>query len=247
MAKKQLLEGYKRRGKRFVPPMKQMPNVHESSFIDDALPELIWLGLIHERKSYRFGAKVLEVVLAALGDDLSEEQKKSNFAMQSSYRTLSEEQKEAVVASLREASLLEDVQQAIAPLVLLYDGSALAFLGPPPYAESKETLVERLKQCVGNHLDRYDTPATVLLGSLLLTLLVQGKLYFAEHIDVPDFNVAITDPDTEEGKRAASFMRASAMAQFGLLDPSSAWPQYFWDQNALLSACEPHNFESEHG
>jgi hypothetical protein len=40
MAKKRNLEGYKREGKRFIPPMKQLPMVREQSYVNDMLPEL---------------------------------------------------------------------------------------------------------------------------------------------------------------------------------------------------------------
>jgi hypothetical protein len=237
MAKKRTLEGYKRKGKRFIPPMKQLPGVREQSYVNDMLPELIWLGLIHDRMGCRFGARTLEIVLE-LTKEWPKPEKPVNYAMQSAYAELSESQKTEIVDAWQSQHLLNDIQHALAPLVLLYDGFSLAFVGPPSTVISEEALIQRIKQCVGKHLDKYETPGIVLHGAMILTRLIAGTIKFAAHIDIPDFNAVIEKPGTDEAKRAASFMRANAMAEIGMLELAKDWPRYFWNRGAELSPCE---------
>ena len=42
--KKKILEGHKRIGKRFIPPMMQLPMMRSTSYVNDMLPELVWIG-----------------------------------------------------------------------------------------------------------------------------------------------------------------------------------------------------------
>lgn len=238
MTKKKILEGYKRQGKRFIPPMKQISSLRESSYVNDLLPELIWLGLIHDRSGYQFGARTLEAIIEVT-QKWPVTKKPMNYALQSAYTNLSNEQKEELISIWKRQHLFEDIQYALAPLVLLYEGFPLAFVGPPPSVIQQNTLIERIKRCVGRHLDKHETPAIVLHGTMLLTRLVAGTLKIAAHIDIPDLNSVIERPDSDEAKRAASFMRASAMAEFCMLDvENNNWARYFWNRGAELTPCE---------
>lgn len=235
------LDGYARIGKRFIPPMKQLPGLQEYSYVKDMLPELIWLGLINDRKGYKFGAVVLETVVE-LTKGWSKRDSRVNYAMQSAYKGLTTAQSTEIVEAFKKRGMLEDIQYALAPLVLLYDGFSMAFFGPPPTVISEEALVFRMKESVKKHLDRHQTPGIVLCGSLLLTRLAAGTIHFAQHINIPDLNAVIEAPDSEEAKRAAAFIRASAMAEVGMLDFPYTWNRYFWNRGAELAPCEPLQF-----
>lgn len=235
--KKRNLEGYKRKGKRFIPPLKQLPGMQEQSYVNDVLPELIWLGLIHDRMGYHFGARTLEVIVEVTkGWPVS--QNPVNFALHTAYVGLSDDQKKEISEAWREHHLLEDIQNALAPLVLLYNKFSLAFVGPPSAVISEETMIQRIKQCVGKHLDRYATPGIALHGAMILTRLKAGTIKFAAHIDIPDFNAVFDRPESDEAKRAASFMRSSAMAEFGMLELKNDWAKYFWNRGAELTPCK---------
>jgi hypothetical protein len=99
MAKKRNLKGYKREGKRFIPPMKQLAMVREQSYVNDMLPELIWLGLIHDRRGYRFGATVLEKIVEVT-KTWPKNDKPRNYAVQAAYEALAPEQKTELLEAL---------------------------------------------------------------------------------------------------------------------------------------------------
>lgn len=244
MAKKRNLEGYKLQRKSFIPPMKQLPNLREHSYVNDMLPELIWLGLVHDRKGYLFGSRVLEAVVEVT-EDLPTNENSSNFALQSAYSELEQEVKDEILSLWKSRELLQDVQFALAPLVLLYEGFGMRFVGPPDGVLTENVLVEKLKESVANHLDKYETPGIVLHGSMMLTRMMAGKIRFAAHIDIPNFNAVIDAPGSDDARRAASFMRANAGAEWGMLELSNNWAKYFWDRGAELSPCMKPNYENE--
>jgi len=235
--KKRILEGHRRVGKRFIPPMKQLPMMNSTSYVDDMLPELIWIGLLNERVGYIRGARIIERVFLAV-NNLKQEDQKGNFALISCFNSLTSEQKNELVAALRNDDVLEEIQNSIAPLVLLYNNCPLSFLGPPPNIYSENDLVSFIKRCVGKTIDRYKTPAIVLYGAMLLYRLVSKTIFFSSELDLPDFNAVINSPDSEEAKRAAGFMRANGLAEFGMLKLDNSWAKHFWDRNFELSPCE---------
>lgn len=237
MANKRNLEGYKQQGKRFIPPLKQLSVVKETSYVNDMLPELIWLGLMHDRVGYRFGVAVLETI-AEVAKHWPSTDKPVNYAFQTTYAELTVEKKDELVGALTDAGLIEDIRYAVAPLVLLYDSFALAFLGPPPTVIPREELVARITDCVGKHLDKYETPGIVLNGMVLIARLVAGTIKFAATIDMPDFNAVVTQPESDEAKRAASFMRAHALADFGMSNLPSNWAVHFWNHGTELAPCQ---------
>lgn len=239
MAKNPNLKGHKREGKRFIPPLKQLAGVREQSYVDDMLPELLWLGLIHDRKGYVFGRQTLEAVIEVVKDREEQNSEKAvNFALQYAYATLGEEERSRIVHEWRRRSLLDDIQHALAPLILLYDGFSLRFAGVPDTKISEPALISRVSDCVANHLDKYQVPGVALHGSMMLSRLIAGKMFFSKDIKLPDFNAAIDSPESNEGKRAAGFMRASAMGEMGMLEVPNDWAKHFWNRNAELSPCK---------
>lgn len=235
--KKPILEGYKRVGKRFIPPMMQLPMSTDISYVNDMLPELIWVGLINEREGFVGGARIIEKIFLAV-DEIKEEGQEGNYALMSSFNILRLDQKTSVNERLQAEGTLETIQNSIAPLVLLYDGCPLSFVGHPTTKYGENYLVSTIKECVGRTIDRYETPAVVLYGAMLIARLVTKTISLPAGMDLPDFNAVVDSPDSEEAKRAAGFMRASGLAEFGMLNISNEWAKHFWNRNFSLSPCE---------
>lgn len=233
--KRKTLAGYVKRGKKLISPLNALPNMKSYSYVNDLLPELLWLGLINDYSSYLTGRKVLECVVN-VGKDWDSPIK--NFALQSAYITLSEQQKIQILESWESARLLDSIRSAISPLVLLYDKCALRFVGPPGQATPIDSLVKRLERVVGSVADKYQTSGVMLQGALLMNNLIAGRMHFSSHIELPDFNAVVDRPDSEDARRAASFIRASTMAQIGFIDPPKEWAQCFWNTSYDLVACD---------
>lgn len=233
--KRKALAGYVKRGKKLISPLNALPNMKSYSYVNDLLPELLWLGLINDYSSYLRGREALECVVN-VGKDWDLPVK--NFALQSAYISLSEQQKARILESWESARLLDSIRSAISPLVLLYDKCALRFVGPPAQATPVDSLVKRLERVVGSVADKYQAPGVMLHGALLMNNLIAGRVHFSSHIELPDFNAVVDRPDSEDARRAASFIRASTMAQIGFIEPPKEWAQYFWNISYDLVACD---------
>lgn len=233
--KRKPLDGYVKRGKKLISPLNALDNMRSYSYVNDLLPELLWLGLVNDYSGYVRGRDVLECVVK-VGKDWDLPIK--NFALQSAYTSLSDEQKSKVLESWEESGLLDSIRSAIAPLVLLYEMCALRFVGPPAQVVSQNLLIERLERVVGSVSDKYETPGIMLHGALLMNNLIAGRVHFSSHIQLPDFNAVVDRPGSEEARRAGSFIRASTMAQIGFVNPPTEWAQYFWAVSYGLTSCD---------
>ena len=198
--KKRVLEGHKKVGSHFIPPMKQIPNIKSTSFVNQMLPELIWIGLINDNVGYVGGARLIEKIFIEV-EEIGGTDSKDNFAYASSY-------------------------------------GQLRFIGPPSTIISHEQLISKISACVEKYVDKYKTPGIVLNGAALLSRLVTRKIKFSADRELPDFNSVIERPESDEAKRAAGFMRANAIAEFGMLEISDAWAGYFWNRGYELSPCK---------
>lgn len=244
--KKAVLDGHKRVGKRFIPPMLQIPQLQQTSFVDDILPELVWIGLLNDQFGYLRGARVIEQVFRCV-EDLRTNEQHGNFALMSTYRVFSASQKNELAKRLDHTGAASVIRVAIAPLVILYDDCPLNFFGPPSSVITEDELVARMRHCIGRTIDRYETPAVVLYGAMLIYRLVSKTINFPRDMELPNFNAVIEAPKSEEAKRAAGFMRASVMSEFGYLNLPKAWAKHFWNRSFAISPCERDQEECENG
>ena len=97
--KKTVLGDHKKVGSRFIPPMRQIGFMKDTSFINQILPEVIWMGLIFDNLSYPDGFRFLEEFIS-LADTARGDNIKFNFAYSSSFGLLNIEEKNDFINKL---------------------------------------------------------------------------------------------------------------------------------------------------
>lgn len=233
--KKKVLEGYKKVGKNFIPPMKQIPKLRDTSYVNDILPELIWAGLIHDSIGFVQGARFLEDIFR-IANNFKEKDKFINYAYASNFNKFSDTQKKEFIVKLEEHNRLDALRTYLSPLTILYKKFPLSFIGPPQAIPDDDALISLIKTSVGHHIDKYETPGIVLNGVALLSLLVTDQIRLPPNL--PDFNAVINSPDSDEANLAAGFMRANILTDFNISEIDNSWAKYFWNRGAELSECE---------
>lgn len=237
--KKKVLEGHKKVGSKFVPPMMQIPNWKEISYINQILPEIVWMGLINDLFGYREGIELCSN-FATKAYELKETDSHVNLAIASNFNRLTAENKQALVTELEKASELSKYRNALSPLIALYDDFPLAFIGKAEDGPDKSDLVERMKKCIERHIDKYDTPALIIQANVVYIRSSTGGLHIASHIEMPDLNALMKSPDSEEAQRAGSFVRTTAMQEFMPMgEPRIGdWSKSFWNQGYKIDKCD---------
>ena len=234
---KPLLHDHKKIGKKFIPPLMQLPMNTSVSYVNGMLPELIWLGLLNDFFGYSHSARIMEGVFLS-AHTITKSKPIGNFAFISNFNFLSIEQKDQLVEKLREENTLALLQEHIAPLTVLYENCPLAFIGSPVREHSKDQLISKIENCVKRSFSKFDKPGIILNGTVLLYQLVTRTIKFSSEIKLPDFNSVINSPETDEAKRASGLMRTIALTQFGAENIDATWARHFWNRNAKLSPCQ---------
>lgn len=235
---KKVLEGHKKVGTKFIPPMMQL-GLTEISYIHQIFPEIIWMALVNEKFGYRAGIRLIEGVAKA-ANEVKETERHLNFSLSSSFSELNQSAQEKLLKILSNREILPNLQEAIAPLVILYRGFPMSFIGKPNEFLGKNILIDMVKTSIEKYLDKYETPSLIIQSNILYIRGLTGGLHFSPDIDVPDLNVFFTDPDSDEAKRAAGFVRSGALTEFmpmGEVRPNE-WAKLFWNQNYHLDDCD---------
>lgn len=237
--KKEVLKGHKKVGSKFIPPMMQLPNWSEISYVNQILPEIMWMGLLNDRYGYREGIK-LASNFAKRAFELRETDKHINFTLVSNFNQLSSGKKAELLRGLEADSTLAQYRDSLSPLTRLYDNFPLSFIGQSEDELSNVHLVDAIKVCIEKHIDKYETPSLIIQANVLHIRASTGGLKIALHIDFPNLNALIESPDSEEARRAAGFVRISAMQE---LMPSGEqrsddWSRSFWNQGYKIDKCD---------
>ncbi len=236
--KRKALAGHKKIGSKFIPPMMQIEKIHEVSYLNDALPNLIWMGLIFDHYGYKQGIRLIDCLVSTAYDICKDE--KGNFSYLCYYSMLDISKKAEIYRALKSNGILYQLQYAIAPLSCLFRYFPALFL-KPDFKIDKTDFIPRLKRTIKEVTDRYSELATAIQVTTLYNSITNGKLHIDSHIEMPDLNSIFTAPDSEEAKRAASFARSNLNGELGFRSDeiSKGWVRDFWIQIYKLEDCEP--------
>lgn len=245
MKRKAVLSDHKRAGKRLIPPILQLPNVVSTSFIDHRLPDLIWMSAIF-RKAHPKVAIELIIDFIKLCSDIAGADELESLAFLTNFCALSAEQKSVIRRKLDGTLMLGMIRKKLGHQGAILERYPLAFLfDESPVSENHSEAIPELKEDVELLLDRYTPHATKVQVTALVAMMATGKMMISSQIDLPNFDLIFTDPESDEAQRVASFARASLNSGMGFmiedhpqaLDEHATWKNDFWAQAYLLDSC----------
>jgi hypothetical protein len=236
---KEILEGHIRIGKKFLPPIARLKNIQELSYVNQLLPEIIWMGLINENLEHKKSIE-LALSLATTAKENYKSERFINFALCSSFDIFEGEEKHKIVELLGKKTNLTDLRTYLAPLIVLYEGCPLRFLGTNEDIVEKDELINQIKKCVGNHLDKFSAPALAIQAEVAYIRGMTGGLYFPQGVEPPDLNAMLNEPHSEKAEKAAAFVRAFVLSEVQKEsdDEKFYWPREFWNQGIKIDKCE---------
>ena len=232
-------------GKKFIPPFVAILGpLGEVRWVNDLVPELVWLALLSNKHGLKAGADLARQLALATIDARGAKPKKW-FAVASAYAELDASEQKAVLAKLEEDGALEQIREALSPLLALYPQCPLSFLFTD-IPQSEDSSLEEFKQVLASIFDRWDTPGTFVQAMAVYIAFVTDMLKVAEGLALANFPAIEEFPKTEESQRVASSARSVVSTFYGNSkdDQSAAWISYFWKRGLELDECE---FETETG
>ena len=234
-----ILRGHKRLRKKFIPPLLQLPGIRETSYINQLLPDILWLGLINDAVGYSRGI-ALALSLASFAHKKHEEEKFLNFALSSSFSSLREQERREIREQLARGSDLHLLQTCLAPIIFLFPNCPLSFLGSAEDLPKKQDLISRLKSCIKRHFDKHDLPGLIVQAEVMYIRGMLGGLFFSHETTAPDINALIDEPTSDKAQEASAKVRSFAISEILLADSRDAsyWPKIFWNESFKIDECE---------
>ncbi len=211
----------------------------EISYVNQLLPQGLWMGLINEQLGYKDGIEI-SVAICQKAFALKTTEKHVNFSLVSNFAILTDDQKYALLEDLDKSSTLDTYRALLAPLICLFQEFPLSFLGKSDHSPEQSDLISTLRSSVERHADKYEMSGMALQSNMIYVRGVTGGLSMAKTMKAPDLNAIFEEPDSEAGKRAASFVRASVLMEYMPVQnvDLDGWSRSFWNHSYTLDKCD---------
>lgn len=236
----QVLADHAHVGKRFVPPLVKMSGPwRDIHWVDQPLPELLWLGLLNEQYGLQVGAALGLLTARSAAKAAG---RKRCFAITSAYSSLTEDERVSIVQSLRSAGALRRIRGALASLVGLYPACPFRFLYENQVAEleTAATNSASFKRDLELFFNRYDKPATLMQANAIYIAFATDLLRVAKDTALASFPKISEYPATDISRRVGAAVRATVNVFFGEesgYESSPTWPRYFWNRGLEIEPC----------
>lgn len=231
-----VLKGHSQQGKVFSPPLTQLAGLTEVSWVDDILPDFLWIGLLISAQGVRQAFRTLEGLVtshAQLGSEAT-----GWLSRTSTFATFGPNVEEAFIASLEESGHLVGLRSALSPLVAHYPACPLRCL----FHEAPGTGdISVVRDGVAKSLNRWGEHGSWIQIAAVFTAVAQGKVHFPAGSVFADFAEVEQYPETEKSRAIASSCRA-LINSFPPSQHSAAsreWVKYFWARGLELEPCVP--------
>lgn len=237
--KKAVLSDHQKRGKVLIPPLMQLPNLVETSFVDTKIPELIWISALFNWADDKSAVDAVIEFQLACKDAIAPNQMPS-LSFLSNFDRLSDEQKKAIVLSSNCAPWIELLRKALWHQYALFEEYPLAFIFENSNDFDRDEALVRLKGDVSELLDRSSHHATKVQATAVFAMMALGKMVLNSTIDFPNPDSIFKSPDSTEARKVASFVRASLNAGNNMdtdAITASKWVDRFWDRSFQLEGC----------
>ncbi len=242
--KKKILQDHKQVGKKLIPPLKSsgIP-LREGDYTQEILPEIIWIALIHEEIGQKKGIELV-YKFVSLVNESRETKEYFDFAIASNLYRLTDSEKKKFTKKLIDSGVYLEISDMLSPLVYFYKNSPFPFLSKEVdlTKDEEKLLLNKLKRCVGDCFDRFQNSSVVAMANVFYVKALDGKIHYPSHIEPPDLNALIENPDSEEANSAASQIRNHMKTEFMMLEHTgnynADWAKSFWNQSYRLDKCE---------
>jgi len=236
---KKVLDGYKKIGSKFIPPLLQIGEYHEIHWVDDLVPELLWYSLLLLKLGFKRGVEVGTSV-AKIAHNVFRDSSPGNFSFVSSFNLFNEDEQKNFIIKLKEEKLFEPLIDSISPLLILYPESPLKFLNELCINSEREMCLKIIREAVEKSFNRRSQFSSIIQCNVEYVSHLIGKKHYHSKIKVPDFNKLISNFNSEEGQKVASFVRLGVNGLFGRMQESltNNWAKYFWNQSIVLDPLE---------
>lgn len=233
-----VLDDHRRVKSKLVTPFNNaFGPIHEVSWINVMIPELLWIALLQEAWGPR---RSVEIITAFTRDLRSSDPTRDRtiWAAAGKFASLPP----GVLSSIVEGRpYRNDLCGPLAPLHAHYPDHPLSELVHSGGGERWSRDLGVLKTMVGVLFDRSSTRAIMVQATATWLAFDADRLIVSRGLALADFPRIEDYPATEQSQRIAASIRATINQMFGQVDMMASgtdWPTAFWNRGLELEKCE---------
>lgn len=203
------------------------------SYTDLVLPEIVHIAMIHDAHGWQDGVP-LALKFLGLAADLMPS---GGMPIASHIGALDSTMQKKLISSMKEEGIFEKISLALSPLSKSYTDWPLAFI--QAHSMKRDQAIEHVETCVGRHFHRHFIPSGIALADLMWWAINADKLQFAAHLEAPDFNMMLKEPESDIGQKARTDAWLHTLGQFSYSGNNidRTWADRFWIESSKLSEC----------
>ena len=233
---KGVLDGYKKIGTTFVPPMVHRTGPWEHiSWSSQTMPELIWWDVLIDRASHRFAANVAEEIAKYFK---TRDNKERWWAFISDYTRLGTDDMNGLKEHLRRANVLAHLVESLGDFVALYPACPISrFLDQPPTGIADVGYLQRFENRMRDLEDKRSRGGVLVQAQAIYMGFVLNKLFVKRGLALADFPEVEKYPATDLSRQVGASICATVNMLGGTMLPKYSeddWVQYFWQRSLDL-------------
>jgi len=232
--------GYKRDRSIYTPPILQLGEFNGVNWLEEILPEIIWIGLLQDKFGLGLGSQLALQISETTNKLCSLSCTKQWLAPLSSYSVLTENQKSEIKKELTNLGHIDNIEKAFGLITFLYPKFPLSFLVTEIYNVKQDLSVSEFKIYLSKLYDRTNFTTTFMQATAVDMAFQSDLLTVSSETSLAKFDEISNFPNTEISKQVASSIRQTINLFFGNNNPFSSngeWQKYFWNRGLELEKC----------
>jgi len=243
--RKQLFADHRRVGKKFIPPMAGVTEIH---YIERILPEIIWIGYFVKHLGSKKGVETAGILIESC-HFLKEWAKQPDFSLQSSYRILDLLEWAKVEKHLKGKGIFLDCLDALTPFVRCYptDNPFLSLLRNSTKSAPSIADINLAGEVVASLFDRRSKEASIVQSVALWIDIKVGKYQVLPDFPFRDFNSIFGNFESPQGDELSANARMHVNGNFMFHNEQigESWATYFWNRGRELKPLASENMPPE--
>ena len=232
--------GYKQEGKVYIPPIFQLGEFSGVYWLDDVLPEIIWIAILQNKFGLGLGKELALQISGSTNELLSINGHKKWLAPLSCYSDLSNDDKSKLIEKVNKLGYDRYFNSAFGFFAEIYPEFPLAFLMSE---KTQSDTQESLKEYKSFLSDLYykTNKAAIFMQATAIDMAFQADiLTVSPNTSLAKFPEIINYPDTEISIKVASAICAAINGYFSntmLFKSTGNWKSYFWNRGLQIEKC----------
>jgi len=231
-----ILGNHKKVGKKFIPPTKfKIPNMEELNYVDDLLPELIWIPFVLDKLGAKRG---IEVVSSFIVDAFSIKRWEHpiDFSFLSAFKLFNDEEIQLLTSCNSFSNYKNDLSKGLEIFNIAFPENPLSFL----FTETNRTLVAHeiiiIKKIIIDNFVKQSHGAMITQAVSHYSINKTGKVHYPKGFIPPDLSAIFYDFDSEASRESVGFVRTQISSSFMLSSDKfdKSWPSYFWNRGQII-------------